>query len=178
MLQQHLKTPGRLLEIGSGTGQHAAWLPAFLPGIAWQPSDRADNLPGIRAWLEDAGGDIRAPVELDVRGGWPDGNFDYIFTANTFHIMDTDAVRRCIEQASARLTENGLFLVYGPFCYERRCSDSNARFDQMLRERDPAMGLRDYEWIAQLMAVAGLDPEADHAMPANNRFLVFRLAGC
>lgn len=173
VLREHLGA-GSLLEIGSGTGQHAAWLPTFLPGIDWQPSDVGENLPGIRAWLEEGPANVRTPLELDVRGTWPDERFDSIFTANTFHIMDADSVWLCIKRAAGHLVCGGLFLVYGPFCYNGTCADSNARFDAVLRERDPAMGLRDYEWIEECMKATGLDPVADHAMPANNRTLVFR----
>jgi len=173
VLREHLGS-GRLLEIGSGTGQHAAWLPAFLPGIDWQPSDVAENLPGIRAWLDEGPSNVRLPLELDVRGSWPDETFEYIFTANTFHIMDTDSVRLCIRQAGEHLVRGGLFLIYGPFCYNGACADSNARFDTSLRAQDPAMGLRDYTWIEECMREADFEPVADHAMPANNRILVFR----
>jgi SAM-dependent methyltransferase len=173
VLREHLGA-GRLLEIGSGTGQHAAWLPTFLPGLEWQPSDVAENLPGIRAWLDEGPVNVHTPLELDVRGAWPDDTFDFIFTANTFHIMDADSVRLCIRQAADHLRHDGLFLIYGPFCYNGACADSNARFDATLRERDPSMGLRDYEWIEACMGEAGLTPVGDHAMPANNRILVFR----
>lgn len=173
VLREHLREPGTLLEIGAGTGQHAAWLPAFLPHVRWQPSDLPDALPGIKAWLTEAPANVRPPMVLDVRGRWPEGPFDYIFTANTFHIMDADSVARCIREAAARLTTDGLWLVYGPFRYDGRCSESNARFDEWLRQRDPGSGLRDYEWVAEQMAAAGLAPVADHEMPANNRTLVF-----
>jgi SAM-dependent methyltransferase len=173
VLREHVDT-GYLLEIGSGTGQHAAWLPAFLPGIDWQPSDVAEYLPGVRAWLAEGPANVRAPLELDVRGSWPDASFDYIVSANTFHIMDADSVQLCIRQAAAHLVPGGRFLVYGPFCYAGQCNDSNARFHRVLRQQDPAMGLRDYEWIEACMSAVGLEAVADHAMPANNRTLVFQ----
>jgi hypothetical protein len=88
--------------------------------------------------------------------------------------MDADSVRRCIEQAGLHLNAGGLFLAYGPFRYQGRCSESNERFDAVLRERDPRSGLREFDWIRELMEARGLEPLADHAMPANNRTLVFR----
>ncbi len=175
MLREHVDN-GRLLEIGSGTGQHAAWLPAFLPGIDWQPSDVAEYLPGVRAWQEEGPANVCAPLELDVRAPWPEATYDYIFTANTFHIMNADSIDLCIRQAGAHLVSGGLFLIYGPFCYQGQCADSNARFNAMLRDQDSAMGVRDYEWVEACMTAAGLAPVADHAMPANNRFLVFQRA--
>lgn len=176
VLSEHLKAPGRLLEIGSGTGQHAAWLPAHLPHIEWQPSDLPENLSGIRAWLQQAGlSNVAAPISLDVAGDWPEADFDYLFTANTFHIMSAQLVERCIEHAGQRLTPEGLLLVYGPFAYAgHHTAESNARFDAMLRQRDPLSGIRDRDWIESLAQSAGLRPIADHAMPANNRTLVFR----
>ena len=178
VLQQHLQAPGRLLEIGSGTGQHAAWIPGQLPHIEWQPSDLATNLPGIRGWLLQAGlANVTDPLELDVAGHWPEGPFEYLFTANTFHIMSAALVERCIAQAAARLTPGGLLLVYGPFFYRQGTNaDSNLRFDAMLRQRDPLSGIRDYHWVEQQASNNGLIPIADHPMPANNRILVFQRA--
>lgn len=175
VLQQHLKRPGHLLEIGSGTGQHAAWLPARLPHIHWQPSDRSGQLPGIRAWLaQSEAGNVSSPIELDVAADWPEKRFDYLFTANTFHIMSAALVARCIEQTARQLTSSGLMLVYGPFSYNgEHTAESNARFDAMLRQRDPLSGIRDYHWIREEAGRHGLSPLADHAMPANNRMLVF-----
>jgi SAM-dependent methyltransferase len=175
VLQGTLPESGRLLEIGSGTGQHAAWMSHHLPHIRWQPSDLPDALPGIQAWLEDAGDNVARPLVLDVRGRWPEGPFDCLFTANTFHIMSQQAVTRCIEQGAAILSPGGHFIVYGPFRYQGRfTSDSNAAFDAHLRERDPASGIRDQEWVCEIMAGQGLMLAADHDMPANNRTLVFQ----
>ena len=176
VLQQHLLQPGRLLEIGSGTGQHAVWLAPRLPHIQWQPSDLPANLPGIRAWMaHQPAENIAAPLPLDVESDWPDGPFDYIYTANTFHIMSEDQVLICLQKLTAKLTEHGMLLVYGPFRYQgQHTADSNARFDTMLRQRDPLSGIRDYEWICDQATSFGLRPVADHPMPANNHTLVFR----
>lgn len=176
VLEEHLRAPGSLLEIGSGTGQHAAWLGAALPRIRWQPSDLPDALPGIRAWLDDSRAhNVAAPIVLDVHGRWPRGPFDYLFTANTFHIMSADAVCHCIREGTQRLASGGLFLIYGPFRYGGEfTSASNREFDQWLRRRHPDQGIRDFEWIEARMAEQGMTPLADHDMPANNRTLVFR----
>lgn len=176
VLETHLEAPGALLEIGSGTGQHAAWLGAALRHVQWQPSDLPDALPGIGAWLEESGtANVLAPTVLDVRGRWPEGPFDYVFTANTFHIMSTRAVAACIAGAAERLRPGGLFLVYGPFRYGGDfTSESNRAFDQWLREHHPDQGIRDFEWVSDLMARQGLSLLRDHEMPANNRTLVFR----
>lgn len=176
VLQQHLKEPGALLEIGSGTGQHAAWLPRFLPWLRWQPSDVAAHLPGIRAWLDEAQLDnVLAPIELDVSQHWPDQQFDALFSANTFHIMAWPLVQRCIREGAARLREHGWFLVYGPFNYNGQfTSDSNARFNDWLQTRDPLSAIRDQEKVVAEMGAAGLALVQDHPMPANNRLLVFR----
>lgn len=177
VLEQHLREPGRLLEIGSGTGQHAAWMSSRLPHIRWQPSDLPDALPGINTWLGDADNHNAAePIVLDVRGRWPERRFDYLFTANTFHIMDADSVGTCIERGAAHLSDNGLFMVYGPFLYRGKpAAEGNIRFDAWLRRRDPRSGIRHFDAICERMLSAGLELERDHEMPANNRLLVFRL---
>lgn len=175
VLKEHIREPGRLLEVGSGTGQHAVWLAPRLPGIHWQPSDRADALPGIRAWLDDSdANNVAPPLVLDVNGRWPDGPFDYIFTANTFHIMAMPAIERCLAQAGALLRPGGLLLVYGPFRYQGDyTSASNRDFDHWLHQRHPDSGIRDFEWLCERAGEARLTLVRDHAMPANNRLLVF-----
>ena len=156
----------RVLEIGSGTGQHAAYFAPELPHLIWQASDVAENLPGIRAW-----GVI--PIELDVDREWPAVDADAVFSANTCHIMSWPQVERMFAGIGRLAPE--VFALYGPFNYSGRpTSESNARFDAMLRSRDPASGLRDFEKIRELAAAAGLELAEDNAMPANNRLLVFR----
>ncbi len=174
VLQQHCQTPGTLLEIGAGTGQHAAWLSGRLPHLRWQPSDVASNLPHIRQWLGDPGSQALPPVALDVSDHWPTGPFDYLFTANTFHIMAAPLVKTCIEEGCRHLTEQGLFLIYGPFNYGGHyTSDSNRRFDRWLKEVDMDRGIRDQEWVVEQFARQQRELLADHEMPANNRLLVF-----
>ncbi|MZR63726.1 DUF938 domain-containing protein [Alcanivorax sp. DP30] len=174
VLQQHCQAAGTLLEIGAGTGQHAAWLSAQLPHLIWQPTDVAANLPGIRLWLQDACSRALEPLVLDVAGDWPEERFDYLYTANTFHIMSADQVVRCIDAGCGHLSEGGRFLIYGPFNVDGRfTSESNASFDQWLREIDPQRGIRDQAWIEAQFARHGLGLVADHALPANNKVLVF-----
>ena len=155
-----------VLEIGSGTGQHAAYFAPELPHLVWQASDVADNLPGIRQWTSNA-------IELDVDKPWPKVNADAVFSANTCHIMSWPQVERMFQGIGAMKSVKTLCL-YGPFNYGGKpTSDSNARFDAMLRARDPASGLRDFEAIDRLAQDAGLRLAEDNAMPANNRLLVW-----
>ena len=167
---------GDVLEIGSGTGQHAVFFAARAPEARWQPSELAANLPGIRAWIDEAGlPNVLAPIELDVRSAWPRNQFDFVFTANTFHIMDVSAVAATIAGAGRVLREDGHFAVYGPFNYAGNyTSDSNARFDAQLKDRDPAMGIRDFDWLDQLARTAGMTLAADIEMPVNNRTLIWQ----
>ena len=166
VLKRVFKDRKKVLEIGSGTGQHAAYFSAALPHLVWQASDRAENLPGIREWGA-------TPVELDVDGAWPAVDADAVFTANTCHIMSWPQVERMFAGVG-RLRSVRTFCLYGPFNYGGRpTAESNARFDAMLRGRDPASGLRDFEAIVALAGGIGMALREDNAMPANNRLLVF-----
>jgi hypothetical protein len=159
-----------VLEIGSGTGQHAAYFAAELPHLVWQASDVAENLPGIREWVSEP-----PPIELDVDKEWPQLDVHAVFSANTCHIMSWPQVERMFAGVGRLRPAYGVFALYGPFNYGgRHTSESNARFDAMLRARDPASGLRDVDDIVRLAALNGLGLEEDNAMPANNRLLVFQ----
>ena len=159
-----------MLEIGAGTGQHAAYFAANLPQLVWQASDVADNLPDIRQWVADP-----PPIALDVGRPFPQLDIDAAFTANTCHIVSWPQVERMFEGVAALLPAGGVFAVYGPFHRGGQpTSESNARFDATLRRRDPASGVRDYEAVCALATREGLALEEDNAMPANNRLLVFR----
>lgn len=176
VLQRHLGTTRRVLEIGSGTGQHAVHFAAAMPWLAWQCSDRADNLPGIAAWRDEAALANTPPaIELDVDGPWPGNGFDAVFTANSLHIMGWPQVEAFFAGVGKVLQEDGLLIVYGPFNYGGEfTSDSNRAFDQWLKDRDPASGIRDFEAVDALARGVGLCLVEDNAMPANNRCLVWR----
>lgn len=163
-----------VLEIGSGTGQHAAYFAPALPHLVWQASDVAENLPGIREWVSDP-----APIELDVdKEDWPALSVDAAFSANTCHILSWPQVERMFAGVGRLLPPEGVFALYGPFNYHgKHTSKSNADFDAMLRSRDPASGLRDFQDISALAEGAGLALAEDNAMPANNRLIVWRSSG-
>jgi cyclopropane fatty-acyl-phospholipid synthase-like methyltransferase len=167
---------GSVLEIGSGTGQHAVYFASQVPQLHWQPSDLAASQAGMRAWIDDAGLDnLSPPLLLDVLGDWPAGPYDTIFSANTFHIMDDNAVERCIEGIGVCLQAQGHFVVYGPFNYGGEfTSDSNARFDAMLKSTGQGGGIKDVDWLEKLAKAAGLELESDIEMPSNNRSLIWK----
>lgn len=178
VLRQLLGERKRLLEIGSGTGQHAVYFAPAFSGLQWQTSDRPENHPGIQLWLEEEGNEsILPPLALDVLEPWPleADSVDAVFSANTAHIMGWEAVEAMFAGVGRVLQPQGLFLLYGPFNYRGRYStEGNARFDQWLRSRDPQSGIRDAEALAGLAEANGLSPFRDFAMPANNRMLVWR----
>jgi hypothetical protein len=164
-------------EIGSGTGQHACHFAEHLPHLAWQPTDRAENLAGIHLWREAAQlSNLLAPLTLDVADPlWPCARIDALFTANTLHIMSSDEVGLLFERLAAYLSENASVCIYGPFNYHGvYSSESNARFDLWLKERDARSGIKDFEAIMALAENIGLALQADNPMPANNRLLVLR----
>lgn len=165
-----------VLEIGSGTGQHAVHFAAGLPHLVWQASDVAEHLPGIRAWREDASlPNLPAPIVLDIdQERWPALAADAVFTANTLHIVSWPQVQRMFERIGALLPAGGVLAVYGPFNYEgRHTAESNARFDRVLRARDARSGLREMQAVDALARAQGLVLERDVAMPSNNRTLVW-----
>jgi SAM-dependent methyltransferase len=163
-----------VLEIGSGTGQHAAYFAAALPHLDWQTSDVVDNHPSIEAWI-DGVGNARAPLALDVNAGdWPMETYDAVFSANTAHIMSWPSVEKMFHGVARVLSPGGVFALYGPFNYDGAyTSEGNERFDRQLRSSGGGMGIRDSEAIIELAASAGMTLLADHDMPANNRILVF-----
>lgn len=176
VLRTHVADRRRLLEIGSGTGQHAVHFASAMPQLEWQCSDRAENLPGIRAWLAEAALDnTPEPIELDVaHGPWPDGHFEAAFTANTLHIMGWDEVQALFAGLDHALDAAGALVVYGPFKRNgEHTSASNAEFEASLRARDPRMGIRDLADVDALATGIGLRLHAEVEMPANNRCVVW-----
>jgi cyclopropane fatty-acyl-phospholipid synthase-like methyltransferase len=170
-----------VLEIGSGTGQHAVYFARHLPHLTWQPSEVASLLEPLAERIRVAeSAKLRAPIALDVRSlPWPvpahGAAFDAVFSANTLHIMAWDAVEDFFRGVGATLAAGGVLCVYGPFRYRGRyTSDSNAEFDAWLQARDPLSGIRDFEALDALARAQGLMLTADHAMPANNQTLVWR----
>ncbi|WP_417471794.1 DUF938 domain-containing protein [Luteimonas mephitis] len=167
----------RVLEVGSGTGQHAVHFAAAMPWLEWQCSDRAESLAGIRAWLDEAGlPNTPPPLQLDVaRGPWPVGRFDAVFSANTLHIMGWAEVQAFFAGMAGVLADSASVVVYGPFnrggAYT---SDSNRDFDGWLKARDPRSGIRGFEEVDALARAIGLQLVDDVAMPANNRCLAWQ----
>jgi len=177
VLKDELSGCRSVLEIGSGTGQHAVWFGKALPGIEWQTSDVRANHDGIRAWIETSGlENVRDPLPLDVLSDPdPEGEFDAVFSANTAHIMSCDAVRAMFVLVGRVLAAGGPFCLYGPFKLGGDfTSESDAEFDASLKRQDPAMGIRDFEALDELARAAGLDRGGLLAMPANNFLAVWR----
>lgn len=167
-----------VLEIGSGTGQHAVHFCAQLPQLTWQTSDRPDFLPGIRMWLEEAAvPNVLPPFEFDVIGPWPSGAYDAVYSANTLHIMPWQAVEAFFAGLQSVLAPGGLLFIYGPFKVGGQyTSEGNANFDRSLKEKSPHQGLRDVEAVDSLARQAGLVLLEQRDMPSNNLCLLWRMA--
>ncbi len=169
----------RVLEIGSGTGQHAVHFGLSFPHLTWQPSDIGDRLDGLRARIDlEASGNVAPPVELDVATDpWPVEEVDGVFSANCVHIISWDLVVHFFRGVGQVLGPNGTLCLYGPFKYGGEfTTESNAQFDLWLKARDLESGVRDFEEIDRLAQEQGLLLQRDHAMPANNQLLVWRRA--
>jgi cyclopropane fatty-acyl-phospholipid synthase-like methyltransferase len=176
VLREHFADRRRVLEIGSGTGQHAVYFAAALPQLQWQASDRVENHAGIRAWLDEAAlPNALAPLALDVNDAWPALQFDTVFSANTLHIMSWAEVERLFAHLDAAMAAYAKLVIYGPFHYGGRfTSESNAAFEQTLKGWGAHMGIRDFETVDALARGIGLRLMDDREMPANNRCLVWR----
>lgn len=176
VLREQLADCTRVLEIGSGTGQHAVYFGWRLPHLRWQTSDLAENHPGIRQWLADEGpANVEPPLTLSATGPWPDQTYDGVFTANTLHIMGWADVRALFAALPGVMAPGAPLVVYGPFHRDGRpTSDSNARFDASLRAQPGDMGIRDLAEVDALAAAAGLTGLVEIPMPANNFCLVWR----
>ncbi|MBU2643799.1 DUF938 domain-containing protein [bacterium] len=164
-------------EIGSGTGQHAVFFAAELPHLTWQPCDLKENHQDIQARIELVQlPNLKSPMTLDVNlFPWPMQSVQAVFSANTLHIISKTAVHAFFKGIQQSLQTGGKLCVYGPFNYQGKfTSDSNERFDRQLKQRDPASGIRDFDWINQLAEAAHCCLQKDYEMPANNRLLVWK----
>ncbi|MCC4601876.1 DUF938 domain-containing protein [Xanthomonas melonis] len=190
VLQRHFADRHHVLEIGAGTGQHAVHFAAAMPWLQWQASDHADHLPGMQQWLDEAALPNTPPpiplqavvmpapglAPLPAMPVLPDGQrgFDAIYSANTLHIMGWPQVQALFAGLPALMAPDAVLAIYGPFNRNGQfTSDSNRAFDAMLRERDPASGIRDAEAVDALAAAAGLRLIDDVALPANNHCRVW-----
>jgi len=165
-----------VLEIGSGTGQHAVYFAEKMPHLNWHTSDCIAYLEGINHWLRDAGlKNTIPPFELDVSTSeWPELKPDAVFTANSVHIMDHDNVVNLMQGVGAILEKHGCFVIYGPFNYNNEyTSKSNKKFDRWLKDRDPSSCIKDFESLELLAIENGMQLVKDYEMPANNRILHF-----
>lgn len=172
----------RVLEIGSGTGQHAVYFATNLPQLFWQTSDQAEYLEGIKARCLLQGhqlgiNNLGFPITLDVTAPWPVNgtHIDAVFSANTLHIMSKSMVEAFFNGLGEYLPQLNTLCIYGPFNYQGHyTSDSNRQFDHFLKQRDSESGIRDIEWIIALAQAQGLTLVEDIAMPTNNRLLHFK----
>ncbi|MDH5228611.1 MAG: class I SAM-dependent methyltransferase [Gammaproteobacteria bacterium] len=165
-----------VLEIGSGTGQHAVYFTETMPHLLWQTSDRSEYHQAIHAWIQDAKQqNVLPPLHLDVCSDqWPDTQYDAVFSANTLHIMSQQQVQCFFKTIRQVMKANSKLCVYGPFNYNGAyTSDSNAQFDLWLKQRDPLSCIKDFEWINSLAIESNLALHKDHPMPANNRLLTW-----
>jgi cyclopropane fatty-acyl-phospholipid synthase-like methyltransferase len=169
-----------VLEIGSGTGQHAVFFASAMSHLTWQTSDVVTNHPGIRSWIEFSNIDnVKPPLEIDVESATRiDGKFDAVYSSNTAHIMSMHAVECMFELAGNLLPENGKFCLYGPFNRNGEfTSESNARFDASLRSQNPLMGIRNLGDLEVLAEKAGMQRSSFYAMPANNFIVAWSRIG-
>lgn len=177
VLQSVFTQPCELLEIGSGTGQHAVFLAAHLPHISWQPTEMEQNIPGLQRWIDEAKlNNLKQPITLSVADRpWPQTSCEAVFTANTLHIMSWSMVEVFFTRLGEYLQPAGIFCSYGPFNKKGEyTSASNAQFDQWLHDRDSDSGIRDLEALIELANKNGISLIEDISMPANNQCLIWK----
>lgn len=176
-IQPLLSAKKTVLEIASGTGQHAVHFADNLPHLQWQTSDLVESHLGIQQWLAEAKlENVLPPIALNVStDSWPQQTYDAVFSANSFHIMNRQNVEDFFKHISSILNPAGLVIIYGPFNYNGTfTSDSNQRFDLWLKGNNPQSGIKDFEWCHQLALNAGLHLIDDFEMPQNNRILCWQ----
>ena len=177
VLATEFSSARKVLEIGSGTGEHAIYFGAKLPGLSWQTSDRLTNHMAIEGWIAHAGlENVLPPIELDVAEPpvLPDAPYDGVFSANTAHIMSEAEVVEMFRLVGAALVSGGRFCLYGPFTTRGDFNaESNRQFDASLRAQDPAMGIRDLYWLHELATNGDMVSRTVHPLPANNCLAVW-----
>jgi len=177
ILKHEFNNSNLVLEIGSGTAQHAVYFGKHLSHLNWQPTDLNENLASIKERIElEATDNVKPPIELDVsKHPWPILDVDAVFTANTFHIMSWELVENFFVGLGEVLNRSGALCVYGPLKYRGKyTSESNEKFDGFLKSRDPQSGIRDFEAVNKLAIEQGLRLLEDHQMPANNQCIVWK----
>lgn len=178
VLRDTLPNPAHVVEIASGTGEHAVWFSTALPGLTWQPTDRDDEaLASIAAWRDMAGPpNLLAPLKLDVSADiWPVTQADVVIAINMIHIAPWSATQGLLAGAERILMPGGLLMLYGPFREGGvHTTASNAAFDADLWARDPSWGVRDLDEITTLAGQHGLRRAERIPMPANNLIVMFR----
>lgn len=170
-------TSRRLLEVGTGTGQHAVFFAQQFPNLEWVASDILDRHDGIQMWLQEAKlKNISGPLEFEIgKDEFPAGNFDYVYSANVLHIISWQKAQRLFELLGNHLEMGSELIFYGPFNYKGRfTSESNEAFDGWLKSHDPESGVRSFEEISEKLGSCGFDLVKDYEMPSNNRILHFR----
>jgi SAM-dependent methyltransferase len=176
VLQNEFANSTKVLEIGSGTGQHAARIAKALPFLQWQTSDLDENHDGIRAWVNDTGlANLLPPLSLNVlTSDVPAAFCDAVFSSNTAHIMSIEAVQKMFDIVGNALTDRGVFCLYGPFRQSGEFNTpSNAAFHRTLRSRDPAMGIRHLESLDDYARDNNMARARLYTMPANNHIAVW-----
>ena len=176
IMGKRLPLDASVLEIGSGAGQHALHMSHTFPGIVWLPSEREAVVPILRANLALYGSNnIQSPLVLDLTDfSWSGDSVDAVYAANVMHIVSEPLGERLLQLAAEALKPSGLLMLYGPYKYDGKfTADSNATFDQSLKDRDPASGIRDFEAVIATAYCSGLTLIHDYAMPANNQMLIF-----
>ena len=175
-LRERLPLRAHVLEVGSGSGQHALHFTEALPKLRWQPTERHDGLTALAANLAAVGrATILPPLALDlVSGPWPAGPFDAVYAANVMHIVSVPLGEALLRGAASVLREGGQLLLYGPYKFGGTfTTESNAEFDRWLKAQDPASGVREFEAVARVAETAGLELGDNRAMPSNNQLLCF-----
>ena len=181
VLQRVFAKREKVLEIGSGTGQHAVYCAPRLPHLVWQTSDLQENHVGINDWIDEVPAkNLKRPLAIDANDqSWPiEEKVDGIFSANTLHIMSWHSVENLFKNLGKILAEKPTVAIYGPFKYNGEfTTQSNANFDIWLKQQAPHQGVRDFEKVNQLAENMGLKLVEDNAMPANNQLLVWNKGG-